>query len=64
MFEKIIMVLFDKRSLSSVTTISRNNRVITEEVLKEKPLASSGIYASFGERENFYQKMFSVCNQR
>ena len=63
MLEKIISLLFTKKSLSKITTISKENRIIKERVIKEKPQINCGIYSSMEEREKFYQKLFSVCNQ-
>ncbi len=63
MLEKIFNLLFTKKSISKITTISKENRIIKETVIKEKPQINCGIYSSMEDREKFYQKLFSACNQ-
>lgn len=63
MLSKFVKSIFIKKSVSKITKLSKENRSITESVIKEKPQIDCGIYPDLYAREKFYQKLFSVCNQ-
>ena len=63
MLDKIIKLFFIKKSVSKITTLSKEDRIISERVIKEKPQINCGIYPTMEAREKFYQKLFSACNQ-
>ncbi len=64
MFDKFFKIFFERKNSRSITTISRCNREIKIEGLKEKTLTSSGIYRDFSFRETFYQRMFNAYSQQ
>lgn len=64
MFERLVNVFFEKRERNNVTLISKNNREIIEKTPIKKPLASSGVFSSFDDREFFYKSLFNACNRQ
>ena len=64
MFERLVSVFFDKKERKSVTLISKNNREIINSTPTKKPLASSGVFNSFADREKFYKDIFNVCSRQ
>ena len=64
MFERLVSVFFEKKENKKVTLISKNNREIKENTPIKKPLASSGVFSSFADRECFYRNIFSACSRQ
>lgn len=66
MIEKIFNLFFIKEEGKKVTVISQEAREIERRGIdkKKKPPMSSGVFASFSDREKFYHKLFSLYSQQ
>lgn len=66
MINKIFSLFFIREEGKKITIISQEGREIDRKDIgkKKKPPMSSGVFASFREREKYYQRLFSLYSQQ